>query len=456
MTTPGVRPNIILILTDHLRRDYVDQRTMPNVMALAARGTTFANAYSAAPLCQPARNCIITGMHPTAHGVCGNQSPPLCDDLRHDTFMRRLQAAGYHTALVGKHHYIDRYGIGMDVTADDEVLRDYGFDEVFQVQDEGENMHNDDRYTQYLAAQGRLSAFRDAQREGGWRCDPHPFEADETTDGFIGCNGIDFVERYDREQPFYLNLSFIGPHPPFWHPGEQEPQPDREPAPIGEVDSEATRTRRWHYRQKCTLIDHYVGRLAAALEARGQLDNTVIIFTSDHGDMLGDFGIWDKRYFYEASVGVPLVIAGGPMAAATRQNGARVSKSLVSHLDLYPTLLALAGAEPADDRRRPGQDLVSMVVENRPGHREVIAELATAMMIRNARWKLVFDPEQGGVRQLFNLVRDPQELDNLAGVAGYEAVTAELASALLADKILRTQFTHVKEEQRLQHVRAAR
>ncbi len=441
-----MKPNVILILTDHFRRDALGPKT-PNLNRLAAQGVRFANAYSAAPLCQPARCCIITGMHPTATGVCGNQSPPIRDDLRDDTFMRRLQQAGYYTALIGKHHYIDRYGIGMDVTDDDDELRLYGFDHVFQVVDDGENQHNDDRYTKHLLEQNKRDEFREAFAGNAWSCKPHPFEADETADGFIGVNGVRFVEEYDKDQPFYLNLSFIGPHPPYWHPGGQDAKPDAMPSAKGVADDEATRMRRWHYQQKCALIDSYVGKLVNALKAKDLLENTVIIFTSDHGDMLGDFGIWDKRFFYEESVGVPLFACGGPVEGEARQNGARVSKALVSHLDLYPTILGLAGTEGPPDRRRVGKDLL-----HDPGHESIVSELATTMMIRTGNWKLVYDPQAGGVQQLFNLVRDPEELDNLAGAAGYEAVAADLLEQLLADKIRRTQFTHVKEEQRLQRV----
>ena len=104
------RPNIILILTDHFRRDVLGNHT-PNLMRLAHDGVSFANAYCASPLCQPSRISIATGMYPSQTGICGNQSDPLHTDLRNDTLMNHLQKAGYYTALIGKHHFIDRYGI---------------------------------------------------------------------------------------------------------------------------------------------------------------------------------------------------------------------------------------------------------------------------------------------------------------------------------------------------------
>lgn len=446
------RPNILLILTDHFRRDAVNRFT-PHLKALGAAGVQFANAYSAAPLCQPARCSLITGMLPSQHGVCGNQNAPVPDALRDDTFMRRLQAAGYHAALVGKHHYLDRYGVGMDVTDDDEEIRRYGFDSVFQVVDDGENMHNRDEYTKHLERTGRMEAFRKAYARDAWACRPHPFEAADTADGFIGARAVRFVEEYDREQPFYLNLSFIGPHPPYWHPGPPRPDPSEMPPPVGAEDSVRVRERRAHYQEKCRLIDDCLGTLFAALDRRNLRENTVILFTSDHGDTTGDHGIWDKRFFYESSCGVPLLMAGPGVPRGERMNGPRLSKALVSHLDLYPTILDLAGAERRPDPARTGRNLLA-VARGEPGsgHGEIHAQLGTAAMIRTPNWKLVFDPQAGGVQQLFNLAADPRELTNLAGAAGYDRVAAGLVERLLSRHILLHQRTHIKEEQRVQRV----
>ena len=444
-------PNIILIMTDHFRRDSLGKST-PNLMALAGTGTRFENAYCATPLCGPSRISIITGMYPSATGVCGNQADPIHPDLRDDTFMRHLQEAGYYTAMIGKHHYIDSYGLGVDVTKNDEELRRYGFDTVFQVHDDGENGHNDDEYTHDLKRRGKLEAFRSALKKGGFR---HPFDdPDDTADGFIGVNGIRFVEQYGEDRPFYLNLSFIGPHPPLWHPGELGHDPEDMPPPLGAPDEPSVRLKRAHYMDKCALIDGYVGRLVNALKERGLFENTVIIFTSDHGDCLGDYEIWDKRYFYESSVGVPFFFCGPGIPRREKPIGLRLSKALVSHLDLYPTILRLGGVEPEFDRRRPGLDLPAIVRGERgTGRDAVFAELATCAMARTGNWKLVFDPEQGGVQHLYNLAVDPQEGQNLAGVAGYEKVTLDLLEELLSHRIRITQYTHLKEEQYLQRVR---
>jgi choline-sulfatase len=461
------QPNIIFILTDHFRPDAVGTST-PNLMSLAERGVRFANAYCASPLCQPARASIITGKFPSQHGICGNQADPIHPDLRADTFMRHLQDAGYYTALIGKHHYLDRFGLGMDVSDDADEIKLYGFDAVLQVVDDDENLHNDDAYTHHLQKKGLLEKFREVFDQLAWECKPHPFEEEDTPDGFIGRHGVEFVRGYNHKQPFYLNLSFIGPHPPYWHPGELQHDPEIIPEPLGvtpdspvqrgsvkyQALSLSARQNRAHYMDKCALIDRWVGTLLKVLEKRGSLGNTVIIFTSDHGDNLGDFGIWDKRFFYEQCVGVPLIAAGPGIEAGDRRSGSRISKALVSHLDLYPTLQDIARVSRQYDHTFWGRTLAPLLKDEIGTHHQaVFAELATSIMIRTGGWKLVFDPEQGGVTHLFNLTRDLKESENLSGVVGYEGVVQQLIEQILSHRIRLSQYTHVKEEKRLHRIR---
>ena len=447
------RPNIILIITDHFRQEAIGRFT-PNLKKLAAAGVEFRHAYCAAPLCQPARVSLVTGKFPSQHGVCGNQNPPVRDDLRNNTFMHNLQQAGYYTAMIGKHHFIDRYGLGMDVREDDEAVKAYGFDHVCQVADDGENQHNGDEYTAWLESKGLLEDFRGRFQQGVQK-GRHPYKADDTADGFIARQNLAFIRDYSQKSPFYLNWGFIGPHPPFWFPGEPVINPEELEGPVGADDSAQIRQRKANYYEKCRLIDHYMGELAVLLTGKGIAENTVIIFTSDHGENLGNFGIWDKRFFYEDSCGVPLIISGPGIRGGERMNGPRISKALVSHLDLYPTILEAAGIMEPPVHHRWGRSLIPMI-NNVPGslHDAVYAELSTSVMIRTAGWKLVFDPEQGGVRDLYNLHNDPREENNLAGVAGYELITNRLVQRLLSHRILLTQFSHAKEEQRLQSVRA--
>jgi arylsulfatase A-like enzyme len=265
---------------------------------------------------------------------------------------------------------------------------------------------------------------------------------------------VEFIKKYDKEQPFYLNLSFVGPHPPFWCPDDLEVSPKDMPLPLDGPDDISSASKRAHYLQKCKLIDRYIGKLADALKERGIYDDTVIIFTSDHGDCLGDHNIWGKRFFYESSVGIPFIVAGPGVVSEERQNGNRVSKLLVTQLDIYPTVLRLASVEVQNDRRRIGEDLIAMLNQERNHFRdEIFSELGTAVMIHTGNWKMVYDPEQGGVRYLFNIATDPDEMRNLAGHSGYNEIANQLIERILRSKILRSNFTHIKEESRLQQHR---
>ncbi|MFI4911922.1 MAG: sulfatase [Sedimentisphaeraceae bacterium JB056] len=447
------KTNIVFILTDHFRPDAVCSST-PNLEKLASKGVLFTNAYCASPLCQPARTSIATGKFPSQTGICGNQSPPVSDSMRDDTYINHLQNGGYCTALIGKHHFIDRYGIGMDVRSDKEEVQKYGFDYVLQVLDDGENTHNKDNYTAYLEEKGLYNEFIKVFPDRAWQCKPHPFDEDDTVDGFIGNNAIKFITDYSENKPFYLNVGFVGPHPPFWHPGQLKHKPENLADPIGATFSEEDKIMKAHFMDRCSLIDKYIGKLVDALKQKGIYENTLIVFSSDHGEMGGDFGIWDKRFCYEQSWGVPLIISGSLVTGQQRKCGNRVSKSLVSHLDLYPTFLHAAGITPSLSSSRWGKNIFSML-DDQPGsgHEDLHAQLGTVHMMRNGNWKISYDPEAGGVQYLFNLRNDPKELCNLAGVAGYENITSELLAKMLNHRIRLTQFTQVKEEQRVQDAR---
>lgn len=381
---------------------------------------------------------------------------PISPEMRADTYMSRLQEAGWHTALIGKHHFIDRFNVGMDVTEDDEEIRGFGFDHVWQVVDVYESLHNDDRFTQMLRERGELGKWRERVRGEGQRF-YRELAPEETIDGYIGERAVAYIRDYDPVAPLYLNVGFVGPHPPYWAPAEYADRldPDDLPPPKGVEDPDEIqrcRQRRAIYYGAVQLIDDYVGRLVEALADRGMLEETLIVFAADHGDMLGDFDIWDKRWFYDQSARVPLVMAGPGIEPDPRLGGI-TCKRLVSSLDLYPTLLQAAGVERSDADGREGISLIDAAADRGPRRERVFSELGTATMVRDASFKLVFDPEQGGVQQLFDLRRDPQELQNLAGEPGYEPVEKRLVEAMLSHLTRLTRRTHEKEQNRVQRVR---
>jgi arylsulfatase A-like enzyme len=447
------QPHILFVLTDQMRPDELGPAT-PYLNRLADRGARFPNAYCASPLCQPARNCMVTGKFPTQHGICGNMNEPISHEERKDTYPQRLQQAGYHTAYIGKHHYYDRYNLGVDVVEDDEAIKGYGYDHLWQVVDIFESRHNEDRYTRWLEQQGRLEEYRQNLGQQYFE-DMAP---EETVDGYIGESALDYLKGYEQEKPLFLTVGFVGPHPPHWAPGKYSDMfdPDEMPPPKSVEDPARVRgvqRQRARYRGQVAMIDDYVGRLVEVLEQNGMMENTLIVFTSDHGHTIGDYGTHDKRFYWEQSVRVPLVLSGAGVPVDARAP-ANVRRPLVSAVDLYPTLLDAAGCGKIHGHgRRTGKSILRVLSGEDPAHRHVISELGTTMMVRDANWKMVYDPEQNGVQWLYNLRRDPEELHNLAGVPQYRGVEADLTEKLLDHMVRLTRETQTKEESRLQRVR---
>ena len=182
-------------------------RATPTLNALARRGLRFENCYCAATLCSPSRNSIITGLFPGQHGVCGNMGEPIVTELRADTYARHLQELGYHTAYVGKHHYIDRSGLEYDLVEDDRLLREYGYHHVWQVGDVVDARHGADRFTRHLADRGLLEEWRSklgAEYVAG--SDPA-----DTTDGYIGESAVRYLQSYEGRRTAVSHRRVRGP-----------------------------------------------------------------------------------------------------------------------------------------------------------------------------------------------------------------------------------------------------
>jgi arylsulfatase A-like enzyme len=454
------KPNIILIQVDQMRPDHLSK--MPELMKLANDGVIFENAYTASPLSQPSRTSIITGLYPSKTGIYGNQTGPISENLRENTFMNKLQDLGYYTALIGKHHYIDRWAVGIDVVEKDkEEIKKYGFDYVIQCLDILEHFPNQDKtenvddYINHLIDENLYNTYVNEYDEAT-RHAFHPLSSRNTEDGFIGSKAEEFIFKYDNEAPFYLNVSFIGPHPPYVISEEfKKTLPEKTINPILAIPDNNLQKRRAVYVDMCRHIDSYIGKIVKALDEKKLLENTVIIFISDHGDNLGDYGIWDKRYFYEQSVGIPMVIYGSGIAGRNARFGSIRSKALVSTLDIYPTILSVAGIDISiSNSNRPGRNLIEIANGVQSVFRNAVySELGTSVMVRTAKWKMVYDPEQGGTCYLYNLISDPNEKNNLTGVAGYGNITSELTNLLLSRYITSFQSTQTKEQLRLQKVR---
>jgi len=434
------RPNILLITTDQQRYDTLGTtgarlvRT-PHLDALARRGVLFHRAFVQSPICIPSRACIQTGRYTHQHGV--DYMEEVIDDTPglaawEITFMERLQAAGYRTAAFGKIH----------------MMPEKGFHEMQVTGGKGERWTRSAGLPIGLAPLGRdYAAWLEARRPGGYEAlyqqrrapEYRTYRAaitnvlplEDYVDTWIAENTIAFLQRH-HGQPFFAWCGFCGPHGPvdpprpydtLYSPEDVELpanyRVDEDGRPRSTTLEEDRIARRYcaYYWGLVTLIDELVGRIVAVLQERGLLANTVIAFTSDHGEMLWERGRLGKGNFYEPVVRVPLVVAppGGTQPVAE-------SDEVVEVFDLAPTILDYAGAEIP-----PSMSAQSLrpLLEGRSWSKEAAfcrhrtADRAVkGLCVRTRRYKYVYWGE-ARPEQFFDLQEDPLERRNLLGDPKY-------------------------------------
>ncbi len=410
------RPNFLILFADQLRSDVLGAAGNPIVQtpaldSLAQRGLSFVNAYTPSPVCVPARSSFITGLEPQSGSCFENQN----DTSSASTFMDALGAAGYQSRGVGKMHF----------TPDGGALR--GFD-ARDVGEEFGTAESDD----YLAHLGE-NGFGFVEHPLGLRDEMYyvpqlsPVPERLHHSHWVADKSIDFLNNRDQDQPFLLWSSFIAPHPPFtppapWH---RRYEPSVMPEPVIPQDSESLLTsynhlqNRYKYRDggydrrinqlikayyyaSVSYLDSQVARILGHLEHLGLRDSTYVIVTSDHGELLGDYGSYGKRSFLDAAARVPLILAGPGIDAGR-------SASLASLVDVYPTLLELAGL---GHDARDGRSLLRADPERAIFGQYQSGELGLYAVI-TSEWKYIwsaFDRRE----YLIDRLHDPQETLNLA------------------------------------------
>lgn len=430
MSTP--QPNILLIMSDQHNPKLVGYagseivRT-PHLDRLASNGMSFSSAYCTSPICVPARASVATGRYVHEIDNWDNAAPYVGG---RPSWGHHLGRAGYRVTTIGKLHYRD-------------PSDDTGFP--------------DQRLPMHISGRGDLRGI--AQR---------PDAAVPTVPGFeailgAGPGETDYT-RYDRsvtaaavrylddeadDRPWALMVSFVAPHFPLIAPDEffglyddldLHVPPDellawdhpavhvfRESFGIASGFSAAERQRALQaYLGLCSFMDANVGAVLAALDASGRADDTLVVYTSDHGESAGAHGLWFKHLMNEESVGVPLIMAGPGVPD-------EVVAAPVSHIDLVPTMLDAAGIEPTGSDALPGLSLLDRDALD-ASDRSVMAEyhangsVAGSFMVRHGRYKYI---EYIGERsQLFDLVDDPAETIDLAADPDLVDVVADCAVRL--------------------------
>lgn len=424
-------------MADQLRHDYLGCAgasfvSTPNINRLAARGTRFTQCCTNAPVCGPARISLATGLLPTRLGTTENNLSHMPISVWNH--YRHFRDNGYRVEVVGRHD-LSKPGNPASRYGTRPLNYSYGFTRALEM--EGlmsstlaANESARGPYTSYLAERGLLGRFiEDFRRraEKGWiigASQDYPLAKEHHIDAFIGRKAVERIEQIEDDYPFYMLVSLQSPHDPYAPPSElaanyrdaevPEPilpdftgKPDRVRLRYESLYAHATatdiQTARRQYCAKVELVDEQVGAILAALQRRGMADNTIVVFASDHGDHLGDHGLFIKWTAYEPSVRVPFIMAGPGI-----DSGA--SDAIIELQDAGPTLMELAGLPP-----KPGLDARSAAAVLRGEgrhHRDcAVSCQSTYNAIRTDRYKYI--ETHNDRAELYDLQEDPTERRNI-------------------------------------------
>ena len=442
------RANILFLMADQFRGDWMScaggPANTPNLDAIAREGIRFSNCCTPSPLCVPARVSLMTGKYPHTTGAWDNAPYVLSPGA--NLWTKAIRALGYSTGVFGKLHL---HGDKGDVIAREGIVRGYGFDTVDETSGPHAACQARTHMGELWKEKGLWDAYCADMNSRGKRphARPSPLPLEDYYDIYVGRRGKEYLEQYQGEAPWFCHISFGGPHEP-WDtpepyasmysprsmPGPLPPVRDQETdRPRGEFDRllareelrcspDTAREIRADYSGGVTLIDKMIGEILDVVRSRGEWDNTVILFTSDHGELNGDHGLVNKRNFFRSALNVPLLLR------VPWLEGGRVSDALVNLMDVGPTLTELAGG--GLDYIQFGRSLVPLLEGRTQKHRDyILSEYAGELMYLDREWKLVTNRE-GLPYQLFHLTRDPEELDNLASAPQAREIEALLCQRL--------------------------
>lgn len=434
------RPNILLITTDQQRFDTIagsgyPHMITPNLDRLIQEGCNCINAYSPNPVCLPARHNILTGLSARYHTFDDNYF----DDSHQipfqlPTFAQCLSDQGYDTIAIGKMHF-------------QPYRRHNGFHRL-HLMDEIPRFREDDDYALYLKEKG----YEHLQSVHGVRhllyMQPQQSLVKEEDHGssWVANEAIQYLSTKSKNKPFMMWAGFIAPHPPFDVPAgyadlyknRQNPEPPVSKTPLSTLAQEnkniadypnretLMRARELYY-SSITFVDKNVGRILAKLEEMGELDNTFIVFTSDHGEMLGDLGTYQKFLPYDASSKIPMILR-----YPKRIQAGTIKKDFVDLNDLFPTFLDIAGIDYPGTTKLPGASILSEEKDRTYQYIEHQRQARRWCSIRNAQYKYNYY-YGGGKEELFDMIHDPHETENLLFTEPkkYEEIRINLRAKLL-------------------------
>jgi arylsulfatase A-like enzyme len=450
-------PNILFIIVDEMRWNVMGCAghplvKTPNLDRLARESTRFETAYTVAPICSPSRYSLFTSRYAHVHGVTSNGPHPRDGQVMLTTLLKHH---GYETAIAGKLHFTPDW-------------EDYDFDYFWSNSNEGP---------------GKLETYpRFIQRKYGRPADrqPDPGSLLYPTDPLGGDIGkltipkedyptywltdrtVEFLrERRSKDKAFFMYVSYKEPHSPYRMPEPYWSMYDPKDIPAPKIPEQVKKERAEAIKQKhkgpmrhliddeemarvltakylghVTNVDDNVGRLLKELEDLGLAKDTMIVFTADHGNMLGDLGRWFKGVMYEGSSRIPLMIKAPPGCKyAEHFNRGKVVKEIVENIDVMPTLCEMIGV-PLPTEGIQGKSLTGLTAATEKNWKNRAFAQRTTMMVRTPQYKLIKDERKArrgggeGAYELYDLTKDPKEETDLAADPQYKAVVVDLAKLI--------------------------
>ena len=453
------QPNIVFIFPDQLRSDYIGVEGnniayTPNIDRIANEGALFSRAYSASPTCLPARAALITGMGPWKNGLLSYA--PIATKYKYE-MPQMLRDAGYNTFATGKLHF-KPIGSGALIVKPDELDNSkfmHGFHEIKLCEGWG---HPQNAYNIWFKENApNLEIDGTGLGPTDHRTGIYPYSDELHPTAWTANQAIEFIDSQSSKEPFFLKIAFHRPHPPFDPPkrwldfykdreipkaivgnwseekygGFNEiPSPSEQlNAPRGNFGDSIVRDSREGYLAAISFLDEQIGHVLTSLERNGVLENTLIVISSDHGDMMGDHHLWRKSYPYEGSAGVPMIIRW-PESLGIKANRGQVIKELVELRDILPTFLEVAGVDIPSEM--DGMSMMPLINDKKKGWRKVLDMEHGQCYWKENSWTALTDNRYKyiyysvtGEEQLFDLEKDSGEKKNLAGISRYKNILAK-------------------------------
>lgn len=433
---PSTRPNVLLIISDDLntRLDtFGGPIAAPNLNNLAADGVAFNEAYSQFPWCGPSRASFLSGLRPSTVGVTDLRTPLRERIPNLVTLPQYFRENGYFTARSGKvFHQGVPEGIGKP-GADDPASWDIALNPA------GRDLELEPQLNDATPGLGRGSRM-------GWLAGDGPVNS--YTDGLVADDVIGLIDRsQDEGKPFFIAAGFYRPHTPEITPEEffrRYPLAGVETTSVDDVTAPFDVTAAWGgpdlgmtpeeqrgfiraYYASASYVDMQVGRILSSLKQQGLDSNTIVVFISDHGFLLGEHHQWMKNALWEQATKVPLIIRAPGMAG----NGHK-SDNLVELVDLYPTLVDLAGLPKMASNEGESLKVLLEDPDTTQWDSPAFTQIAGARSVRFANWR--YTEWKDGREELYDVQADRQETTNLALDPAYAGVVDQL-SAMLPDDI---------------------